>query len=71
MFYGAQNHIFSHTATDLYDLPPSSGLRYPTTGGDIYDVTSVSSTAASRYLPMFGGVKPVIIDPTVPLDRQE
>jgi hypothetical protein len=67
--------VFYFPISDLYDIPrlhlqQHQQHHYSGGGGgmngDIYVGTS------NCYIPMFaGGVKPVMIDPTVQLDRQE
>ncbi|TRY67147.1 hypothetical protein TCAL_02951 [Tigriopus californicus] len=45
--------------------PGQNGKDLP----ELYESSSESSY--SKYIPMFGSVKPILIDPQVPLDRQE
>ena len=69
----------SSFSAELYDVPRPHLYQQPNGGGDGGRLGNRSSAnpdkgyfAADGYVPMFGGgVKPVLIDPSVPLDRQE
>ena len=55
----------------LYQHPNNGGIAVAGSGPDKGYIVS-NGTASDGYVPMFGGgAKPVLIDPSVPLDRQE
>ena len=59
---------------ELYDVPRPHLYQHPSNGdGHRPDKGyTVSNGTSDGYVPMFGGgAKPVLIDPSVPLDRQE